>query len=106
MPMFIRTFAAVCGPPGPENVSGWQARLPGEFGASPHCLDHPEVLERKHGGILDPGRLAAIFAGPEPTGLFYQERFAGEGPGEVPANLATLHRSIIKEWNWKAHGMG
>ncbi len=93
--MFIRTFAAVCGPPGPENVSGWQPRLPGEFGASPHCLDHPEVLERKHGGILDPGRFTAIFAGPEPNGLFYQERFAGEGPGKVLANLATSPQSII-----------
>jgi hypothetical protein len=46
---------------------------------TPHHQDHPEVLERKHGGILDLGRLAAIFAGTESSGFFYQELFAGEG---------------------------
>jgi hypothetical protein len=44
--------------------------------------------------------LAAIFAGPEPAGLFYLKCFAGEDPGEASdSSLAASHWSVTKEWN-------
>jgi hypothetical protein len=77
-------FMAACGPLGPENVSRQLLRLPAGFGCNPHSRDHSQVLERKHGGFLDHGKLAAIFATSESIGLFYLELFAEKGPGEAP----------------------
>jgi hypothetical protein len=36
--------------------------------------------KRKYGEILDPGRLAAIFAKAEPAGLLHLEHLAGKIP--------------------------
>ncbi len=49
------------------------------FRADPHCQNLPAVV----GGILDPGRLAAIFARLEFAGLLYLVRFAGISSGDA-----------------------
>ena len=51
----------------------------GGFSAGPHRQDHPAALN----GILDSSGLAAIFAGLEPAGLHYLQRFAGKSPGDA-----------------------
>jgi hypothetical protein len=55
----------------------------------------PRSFERNHGGILDPGGLTAIIARPEPAGLFYLERFPGEGPGQSSSPMPV----ITRQWN-------
>jgi hypothetical protein len=44
-PTFIRRSEAACGPLGPEDVSGWQLRIPTGFSTGPHCQDHTGLLE-------------------------------------------------------------
>jgi hypothetical protein len=64
-----------------------------------HRPNHPEVLQRNHGGFLKPSGLASIFTGPEPAGLFYLERFEGEYPGEASHQSGPLCQSITRQWN-------
>jgi hypothetical protein len=77
-------FVVACGFLEPGDISGWQLRLSAEFGAGSHHPNHPAFLEGSYGEIMDPDGLAAIFPGPESTGLFYLKHFTGEGPGYAP----------------------
>ncbi len=84
---------AACGPLGREDVYGRQLHLPAWFSAGTRHQDHPGVLKkRKYGEILDPGRLAAIFAKAEPAGLLHLQHLAGK----IPWNAS--HQSSLLAW--------
>ncbi len=51
----------------------------GGFSVNSHPQEHPAVV----GGILDPVKLAAIFARLEPAELLYLEHSAGESPSDL-----------------------
>ncbi len=99
-PTFIRTFCGSMRFMDPVDVSWQQLRLSAGFSAGSYCTNLSAVLEGNHGGILDPGGLAAIFPIPEFVGLFYLERFTGEGSGYAPHQFTgPTRRSITRHWS-------
>jgi hypothetical protein len=67
------------------------------FNTGPQSQDHPGLLDREHGRILDSSRLVAVFSG-WPTGLLHLKRFAEKNLVEPHANVAVLRASITREW--------
>ncbi len=68
----------------------------GSISTGPHCQDHSAVV----GGILDSGRMAAIFAGLESAGLHHLAGFAGKRQSNASCKLTPYVRP------WPRNGTG
>jgi hypothetical protein len=66
------------------------------FSTGLQSQDHPGLLDREDGRILDSSRMVTVFAG-WPARLLHLERFAGKNLVEPHANVAALRASITRE---------